>query len=115
MTTAEQALTLVAELKAMLEKVSPEFGRVILRDDLTRLVAYGEDAPAFCGLARTFPTLASALETMAEEIGRLRELLKPFARVADMEERAGAADSVMVNVARCRDARVGLHQGKPKC
>lgn len=44
------------------------------------------------------------------EVERLREALKPFARIADMEERAGPMDSVMVNVARCRDARAALAQ-----
>lgn len=44
----------------------------------------------------------------AAENERLREALKPFSRIADMEEKAGPADSVIVNVARCRDARTAL-------
>lgn len=52
--------------------------------------------------------LVNDLDELREENAKLRELLKPFARIADMEERAGPADSVMVNVALCREARAAL-------
>lgn len=42
------------------------------------------------------------------EVERLKEALKPFARIADMEERAEPESSVIVNVSRCRDARAAL-------
>lgn len=38
----------------------------------------------------------------------LRDALKPFARVADMEEREPDGASVFVNVSRCRDARAAI-------
>jgi chromosome segregation ATPase len=57
MTTPEQALALVAELKAKREATSLQFGPS--RHDLN-------------ALWEAFPTLASALEAMAEEVGRLR-------------------------------------------
>jgi len=33
------------------------------------------------------------------------KVIEPFAQIADMEEQAGPIASVIVNVARCRDAR----------
>lgn len=48
------------------------------------------------------------IDLIKSQRDQLRKALKPFAQVADMEERAGAMDSVMVNVARCRDARAIL-------
>ena len=56
-------------------------------------------------------THAAQIEALTAELNALREALEPFARIADMEHRAGPADSVMVNVARCRDARAAL--GEP--
>jgi hypothetical protein len=34
--------------------------------------------------------------------------LRPFARIADIDSCAGPSESVIVNVARCRDARATL-------
>lgn len=69
------------------------------------LVSSGYEVPA---AGQTMMNASRALTAQAEEIERLRAALKPFARVADMEEAAGACDSVIVNVARCRDARAAL-------
>lgn len=52
------------------------------------------------------------LEAAEAERDALRKVLEPFACIADMEKNAGPADSVMVNVARCRDARTLLSGGK---
>lgn len=41
---------------------------------------------------------------------KLREALKPFARVADHEERTPSGSSILVNVDRCRDARQALKE-----
>lgn len=41
---------------------------------------------------------------------KLREALKPFARVADQEERTPSGSSILVNVDRCRDARQALKE-----
>lgn len=49
--------------------------------------------------------MRSRIEALQAELAKAREALEPFARVADMEERASPMDSVMVNVSRCRDAR----------
>ena len=56
------------------------------------------------------PAHSGEREALELENKRLRELLLPFARVADMELKAGPADSVIVNVARCRDAREFLRR-----
>lgn len=64
-----------------------------------------------CGLLRR---VASALRSdrdpaeVENDLKEARLLLTPFARVAAMEESAGAIDSVLVNVARCRDAQAFL-------
>jgi hypothetical protein len=51
---------------------------------------------------------AERVAALEAENARLRALLKPFARVADMEHKAEGGASVMVNVNRCRDARAAL-------
>lgn len=43
-----------------------------------------------------------------ERLRRCEEALKPFARIADMEEKAKAGASVIVNISRCREARAAL-------
>lgn len=51
---------------------------------------------------------ADRLTALTAKVALLTEALKPFARIADMEERAEPESSVIVNVSRCRDARVAL-------
>lgn len=48
------------------------------------------------------------IDLIKSQRGQLVKALEPFAQIADMEKRAGEMDSVMVNVARCRDARALL-------
>lgn len=52
---------------------------------------------------------ADRIEALEKQLRETREALLPFARIADMEERARAWDSVIVNVSRCRDARAFLN------
>jgi hypothetical protein len=47
-------------------------------------------------------------EAAEAEVARLREALKPFARIADVSETAEPGESVIVNVDRCRAARAAL-------
>ncbi len=51
------------------------------------------------------PAFIERIGALERENARLREALKPFARIADMEEKQPDGASVMVNVSRCRDAR----------
>jgi hypothetical protein len=39
------------------------------------------------------------------KLAEAAKVIEPFAQIADMEEQAGPIASVIVNVARCRDAR----------
>jgi hypothetical protein len=45
---------------------------------------------------------------LAEENATLRKALKPFARIAEMEENTPTGDSTLVNIDRCREARAAL-------
>ncbi len=58
--------------------------------------------------ATTTAPIEARIALLEGAMGEAVGALEPFARIADMEERAGPADSVMVNVARCRDARTTL-------
>jgi len=57
-----------------------------------------------------FRERAEAIVTAVNNYYALIKTLKPFARIADMETRASPSESVMVNVARCRDARELLNE-----
>ena len=59
-------------------------------------------------LAARIEAMSAALTAQAEEIERLRKALRPFSRIADMEEMAEACASVIVNIDRCREARAAL-------
>ena len=69
------------------------------------------NAAGIVALVNAAPALLASAARAAEleaEVARLRGLLKPFARIAEMERDAGPCASVMVNVARCRDAAAAL-------
>lgn len=60
---------------------------------------------ALLSLARKASSAEARVSELERENAELREALKPFARIGEMEKRAQAGSSVMVNVDRCRDAK----------
>lgn len=78
---------------------------------------FGSDAPPFMDVeerglysASTVEALTAERDALLSRVESLEKALKPFALVAEMEERATPCASVMVNVARCRDARTTLKE-----
>jgi len=94
----------IAALSAALSAMEGETGTPspVDQTDVGRLRTERDEWKA---LATEFKGLTEEWQARAEE---LEGALKPFARIADMEERAGPSDSVIVNVSRCRDARAAL-------
>lgn len=62
-------------------------------------------------LWENYKDLATAAITTYEAVSgvtKMREALRPFARIADQENRTPSGSTVLVNVDRCRDARAAL-------
>lgn len=45
------------------------------------------------------------IDLIKSQHGQLQAALKPFARIAEIEEKTPAGDSTLVNIDRCREAR----------
>lgn len=88
-----------AEVEALAERFKYEH-RNACYPDATDFEAR-QAAEQFLAIA----ALSLPSDKTVELLREAREALKPFKRIADIEEQAGPCDSVMVNVSRCRDAR----------
>lgn len=64
-------------------------------------------------LQRHFDECTVRTEAAEAEVTRLRGVLKPFARLADMTDNEPAGASITVNVDRCRDARSAYSKDTP--
>ena len=69
-------------------------------------------APEFRSIATLVSSQDDRIAALEAQVEGMRVALKPFARIADMEEHQPPAASVMVNVSRCRDARAALQSSE---